>query len=761
AFHSYYYLPRWLLGETNEALLKVDKFFLLASGPMDEMVIGDWDDIRRKARIANYLRGDLPLLLSILFVVVGALILGIFRNHSNFSGYRTFSLACFTGGLFSMSLSRVLYFFSADYPLIYKYNCAAGILFFYFFLSFFYGSLDTARHFRKLNAAGAALGMIGILAGADVLSTTRAYAAWLFFIYVNLMLLMGYTLYYRRQLRDASIRATGVGLLLAATTHDILVYAGCATGGNMIPYAIFIVLFSFVFIVLTDMEQIYLAASRTAFAVGERNKLREDLEQVAKIAAIGQMAAQVAHDIRSPLAALDAVTKDVAQLPEDKRIMVRSAISRIRDIANHLLEKNRQARISADGASSAPPVRSEEICLLSGLIEPLISEKRLQFRSKIGVDIEAVMDESSYGMFARIQPAEFKRVLSNLVDNAVEVLGDKGVVNLGLTHEGGNIVLTVTDNGKGIPRDILEKLGQRGGTYGKAGGSGLGLYHARNSVESWGGTLKIGSEPGKGTTVTVTLPAAPGPDWFVSGLKLRPRSAVVILDDDTSIHRIWQGRFDSLGVKERGIEVLHFSAPEELRSWVRNNAEKPALYLTDHELLGYKETGLSLVEELGIGARSILVTSRYEEEDVLKSCLRLRVRMIPKGLAGLAPIEIEDDRGPDVPSPRPAARAVLLDDDVLTHMNWEMAARENGVSLETFTDPGRFMAAAEAMPKDIPIYIDSGLGDGVKGERIAGELHEKGFTNLTLATGHPPERFASLPWLRVIGKEPPWGGDRR
>ena len=123
--------------------------------------------------------------------------------------------------------------------------------------------------------------------------------------------------------------------------------------------------------------------------------------------------------------------------------------------------------------------------------------------------------------------------------------------------------------------------------------------------------------------------------------------------------------------------------------------------------------------------------------------------MIPKGLSGFVPISIN--------SPVKAARAVLLDDDALTHLNWEYAAQEHGVELQAFTDPAEFLANLEKFPKDIALYIDSDLGGDIKGENIAADLKGKGFTNIRLATAHPPENFAHLPWLKVITKEPPWG----
>lgn len=470
------------------------------------------------------------------------------------------------------------------------------------------------------------------------------------------------------------------------------------------------------------------------------------------------IAAQVAHDIRSPLFALDAALRHAEQLPEKQRVMVRHAVNRIRDIANNLLEKNRQHPGLASTAASAGDHAGEplDVYLLSSLIDPVITEKRLQFESKPGISVDFELTKESYGLFTRLQPAEFRRMISNLVNNAVEALGDKGVVDVRLAHEDKTIVLTISDDGKGIPPEILAKLGRRGETHGKTGGSGLGLFHARSTAESWGGSLVITSAPGKGTTVTIKLPSAEVPGYFVSELKLAPGRPIIVLDDDPGVHQIWRGRFESARTKEQGIEAFHFSEPEQLRAWVKENPEKAALAvcLFDYELAGFKETGLSLAEELGLCRQTILVSSRSEEPRIIAECTRLGVRIIPKGLAGLVPILIGL---PAAPAAHIRGRAVLLDDDALTHMNWEDAAQANGIELKAFTSPAEFMAALGDFPKDIPLYIDSELGDGVKGENIAAELKEKGYTNICLATGHPPEKFAHLPWLKVITKEAPWG----
>jgi signal transduction histidine kinase len=468
---------------------------------------------------------------------------------------------------------------------------------------------------------------------------------------------------------------------------------------------------------------------------------------------LGQIAAQVAHDIRSPLAALDSVIKSTTTLPEDQRIMVRHAVNRIRDIANNLLEKNRQQDKDAPVVSQS---RGETVtllpCLLSSVLDPVITEKRLQFESKPGIAIDFELSQEAYGLFASINPVEFKRIISNLVNNSVEALADKGSVDIKLSREAKDILIAVSDNGKGIPEDVLVKIGNRGETHGKTGGSGLGLFHARTTVEAWGGSLHMDSKQGKGTTVTIRLPEAQAPANFISVLALSAGVPVVVLDDDTSIHQVWQERFDSARVKDYEIEVLHFSKPDKLRAWVNSFPDKAGLsvYLFDYELLNYKETGLSLARELGIASKVILVTSRYEEKGVIDESEKLNIRMIPKGLAGFVPIAIKS-------RPSGSKKAVLLDDDALVHMTWKVAARSAGVEFKSYKKPEDFAGVVESMPKDTPLYIDSELGDDIKGENIAKDLHDKGFTDITMATGHTPDQFAHLQWLKVIGKDPPFG----
>ncbi|MCB9253239.1 MAG: hybrid sensor histidine kinase/response regulator [Bdellovibrionaceae bacterium] len=354
-------------------------------------------------------------------------------------------------------------------------------------------------------------------------------------------------------------------------------------------------------------------------------------------ASIGDMAAQVAHDIRSPLAALDMLATGLTQLPEEKRVLMRGALGRIRDIANGLLDKH---RTHPTDTAAETEIKAE---LISSLVEPLLSEKRVQYRGKLEIQIDSVVGPRSYGLFAKVNSTEFKRVLSNIIDNGVEALGKKGKVVVETFADKEAVTICVVDNGKGISAENLPRLMTRGETFGKSSGAGLGLYHAKRSVEAWGGSIRIQSQEGKGTTVQIDLPRVAIPNWFFSQLVLKPRTTVVILDDDPSIHHVWEGRFQSLKLRERSVQICHFSTGEDASRWFENpkNASPGDVYLIDYELVGESKNGLQLIAEHSIAANSVLVTSRSDEKAVRARCQKLGVPLLPKNLAAFVPILLE------------------------------------------------------------------------------------------------------------------------
>jgi len=208
-----------------------------------------------------------------------------------------------------------------------------------------------------------------------------------------------------------------------------------------------------------------------------------------------RLAEQVAHDIQSPLSALRMMEPEIEQLPEGVRRLFKSVIERINDISNELRASGRKV---AKGES------------LVEVLEEILSEKRAEYRSRPELEIAPLKFSSSETYFAAIQRPELKRVLSNLINNASEAIVGTGRVNVSLAKQSRKIKVSVADTGAGIPPAVLAQLGQRGFTYGKKEGSGLGLFHAKSTVEKWGGRLEILSEVGTGTEVALFLPTVPG-----------------------------------------------------------------------------------------------------------------------------------------------------------------------------------------------------------------------------------------------------------
>ncbi|MGZ3771789.1 MAG: sensor histidine kinase [Bdellovibrio sp.] len=388
------------------------------------------------------------------------------------------------------------------------------------------------------------------------------------------------------------------------------------------------------------------------------NQYHLEKQKLESEAVFSSIAKQVSHDIRSPLSALTMVASTLTEISEDKRVLIRNATQRINDIANDLFQKakntntlaNLRQTANKNVGSNESLLKSEKTKLsadfIPAVVDVLISEKRMQYREHAGLEIEVDL-KNSFGAFAKINNNDLKRIISNLVNNAVEAFNDfQGKITVGVRKVDINhtsvVEIFVKDNGKGIPAHLIEKLGQAGISFGKSSshqsGSGLGLHHAKKTAASFGGNLTIESQEGIGTTVRIVLPLAEAPKWFANLVDLTDKKYLVSLDDDISIHQIWSGRLQGLGFNE--LEHIRFQSSEAFEQYVNSNINKlrQTLYLVDYELLNQSKTGLDVIEDLGIEKYSILVTSRYEEASIQDRALQLKLPLLPKALAGFVPM---------------------------------------------------------------------------------------------------------------------------
>ena len=356
---------------------------------------------------------------------------------------------------------------------------------------------------------------------------------------------------------------------------------------------------------------------------------RTRLVETARIRSIARLASQVAHDIRSPLAALDASARYMDDVSEEQRMLVRAATRRINDIANNLLSQYRGQPTDSDTAASPQPEP------IATLVNSIVSEKRAQF-AKQDVDIGLTITDAAQHVFAVVARAGLLRVLSNLINNAVEASGAGAQVDVRLdVNAAAKIVVTIQDNGCGIAPDKIATI-LRGGYTSKAGGTGIGLSSSVEQLRLWQGEVHIASQVGQGTELTFTLPACAAPSWFASAVVVDPARTIVVLDDEKFIATMWQQRL----VAECGkpLHIVTFRRCSDFVTYLTAHRESIGLCLIDYEFLDDKRNGIDLIEQLDISDMAILVTSHVEEDAVRVRSAQLGLKILPKNAAVTIPI---------------------------------------------------------------------------------------------------------------------------
>ncbi|EKD99458.1 MAG: Sensor protein [uncultured bacterium] len=450
----------------------------------------------------------------------------------------------------------------------------------------------------------------------------------------------------------------------------------------------------------------------------QKTKL-EDQENFKKIAN------QVAHDIRSPLTSLSVMVESCKNIAETDRIALRKIATGIGDIVNNLSKK-----YNPDENDFASTVQPLEVYLA---LSEILSEKKYQYKH---FPVELVLNcDSSYKLlFIKAEPTNFNRMISNIINNAVESFEDQeGIVTVGLELNGDSIKIIIQDTGKGMPKKIIDKITNSVMvTSGKKDGSGLGYVQIQETLKRNHGKLLIESAVGQGTKITLTFPKIEAPNWMVDQLKLTYGTTIIILDDDTSIHRAWEIRLKSYQPK---IKLKHFKLGKEAIAFINNeNKTNTKMFLlADFELINQELNGLEVIDLTSMQPFSILVTSHYADLNVRNLVIKAGIKILPKQLVSDIPIQWEQnnenteiDRQVDL---------VIIDDDETLADSLAGFFEQQGKVVDKYYNPLKFLEKISRYSKDTKICMDNDFGKNITGIDIAKRLHTMGYSKLYMFSG--------------------------
>lgn len=218
------------------------------------------------------------------------------------------------------------------------------------------------------------------------------------------------------------------------------------------------------------------------------------LVRAERMAAVGDVSARLAHDLRNPLSgvhmALTNLRSEVGSAEQSERLEIMiEEIERIVRLLNNLVEESRQV--------SERPQRLQ----LSRVVDDLIKLLRYQLDKRI--IIKTLVPEDIY---CRLPDSGFRHVLLNLVMNAAQAIGEEsGTIEITASVNDGHVELLVSDNGPGFPEELLKVGVHEHGTWRKSG-TGIGLATARRFALAHGSRLELKSREQGGATVVLILP---------------------------------------------------------------------------------------------------------------------------------------------------------------------------------------------------------------------------------------------------------------
>src|SRR5438477_225694 len=229
--------------------------------------------------------------------------------------------------------------------------------------------------------------------------------------------------------------------------------------------------------------------------------VERSLAHAEQLAAIGELAARIAHEIRNPITAARSLAQQLVQeesaFGEEHRLIL-AELERVEKQVAALLRFARREEFRFEGVD------------LGELARATVAGFRTRLEAAgVGVELEL-----ADGVTAHADREKMRQVLINLIENALDALATSPAprrVGIGVGTANGSALLRVTDSGPGVPADVLPHLFEPFYSR-KEAGTGLGLAIAKRTVDAHGGRIELASQADAGMTVHIELPLARPPE---------------------------------------------------------------------------------------------------------------------------------------------------------------------------------------------------------------------------------------------------------
>jgi PAS domain S-box-containing protein len=391
------------------------------------------------------------------------------------------------------------------------------------------------------------------------------------------------------------------------------------------------------------------ALDRLQAEVGERLKAEEALRQAQKMEAVGQLTGGIAHDFNNLLTPIMGGLDLIAQRIEDPRL---------KRIAETALESSRRgAKLTSQLLAFS---RIQRISMAPVEVNHVITRMQTLLHHTIGSEIRIETHLGPAAGHGLCDANQLENAILNLAINARDAMPEGGTLSISTgreilpeaaDHKAGEFVcITISDSGHGMSPEVLERATEPFYSTKPLGkGTGLGLAQVYGIAQQTGGTLRIESEVGVGTTVHILLPAAAPPAEEIGQDEARPApeatggAEILVVDDDEDVRAFLVGSLEGLdySVTEAA------SGDEALRILAK---AAPDLALIDYAMPGMHGADLARAAREIHPALPIVFVTGYAETEQLEAALGRDVAILrkPFSIADLA-AAVEQQLSPSIP----------------------------------------------------------------------------------------------------------------